>query len=151
MPAFLLPLLLRFAAPLLGIAAVLLMAWGVTLHYEHKGRDKAEAIYKPKLAACETVKTSALENVKGLQSDLDALVLANREREVALEGMLDEERKAQSRAKVELARLAGKEMSLRAEIGRLAAISKGPPAQTKEVACDGAEQILRDLATRRAR
>jgi hypothetical protein len=146
----LLPLLLRFAAPIAGLVGILVVLWGLASHFESKGKAKAEAKLLPQIQACVTAKTLAEDNARGLQSDLDKLVVANHAREVALQAILDEQRAAQDKGKAEIARLAAKEMGLRQEIGRLAAIAKGPPAPSREVACDGAEQILRDLSVRRA-
>lgn len=148
--ALLLPMLLRLAAPIAALVGILVVLWGLASHFEGKGKAKAEAKLIPQVQACQVAKAQAEDNARGLQSDLDKLVVANHAREVALQGILDEQRAAQDKSKAELARLAAKELGLRQEIGRLAAIAKGPPAPSREVACDGAEQILRDLSVRRA-
>lgn len=130
------------------VLALLAAVWAGYAAVKHTGYKEAEAKYVPMLNICTTnFETAKLANDQ-LVADIAKLreVYKASQDSLASAGALTKDAiKVQADA---LLLLAGKEKQLAASKAMLEKIANGPPALTKETACEEADRISLDYARR---
>lgn len=123
---------------------VALVGWWEYHNYTVRAAERAK--WTEKMKACENATATAVEANRTLQASADALVAKLADQNAKIVALQKAEAAARQARDAALASALAKERALREEINRLTVIASGPPAPTREAACDEAESLLRSLA-----
>lgn len=145
-------------------AGLALLGWlaysAVSEHFREQGRAEIRAELAPLSEQCAKTKgtpkscaeawQAAVDANRTLSADVEKMRIAVAAQDLAIAEAEDAARQAKAQSSKILAELARRSAATQSQIARLTALA-ATPAASREVACNEADSILRDLAARRLR